>query len=267
MLSFLRKYSRSWMIALIIGAIGIVFIFTFGYGGMKSGAMREVATVNGEPILLTAYQRQFTELYKQYQEQSRGEMTEEMVKALRLKEMALKRLIDESLVLQAAKRQGSAVSDAELREEIQRLPYFQRDGKFNEQIYYMVLARNHLNTSDFEAQERRRLEMRKVIDELTSLAKVSDAELLEMFHLGKDAVKVSYLVVSPDKFMARQKASEADISRYYQDNQAAFRLPARARVSYFYSSASGISRSRPRFPRRRLRPSSRNTRRNSPGPR
>ncbi len=233
MLSFLRKYSRSWMIALVVGAIGVVFIFTFGYGGMKSGAFREVATVNGEPILITAYQRQFTELYKQYQEQSRGEMTEEMVKALRLKETALKRLIDESLVLQAAKRQGSAVSDAELRDEIQRLPYFQRDGKFNEQIYFMVLSRNRLNTSDFEAQERRRLEMRKVVEELTSLAKVSDAELLEMFHLGKDAVKVSYIVVSPDKFMAKQKASEADISRYYQDNQDAFRLPARARVSYF----------------------------------
>ena len=75
--------------------------------------------------------------------------------------------------------------------------------------------------------------MRKVVEELTSLAKVSDAELLEMFHLGKDTVKVSYIVVSPDKFMAKQKPSEADISRYYQDNQAAFRLPARARVSYF----------------------------------
>ena len=160
-------------------------------------------------------------------------MTEEIVKALHLKEMALKRLIDESLVLQAAKRQGSAVSDAELRAEIQRLPYFQRDGRFNEQLYYLVLSRNRLNTTDFEAQERRRLEMRKVVEELTSLAKVSDAELLEMFHLGKDTVKVSYIVVSPDKFMAKQKPSEADISRYYQDNQAAFRLPARARVSYF----------------------------------
>ena len=233
MLNFLRKYSRSWMIALVVGAIGIVFIFTFGYGGLQSGAMREVATVNGEPIPLTAYQRQFTELYRQYQEQSQGEMTEEMVKALRLKEMALQRLVEESLVLQAANRLGATVSDTELREEIQRLPYFQRDGKFDEQTYYMLLSRNRLNTSDFEAQERRRLEIKKVIEELTSLAKVSEAELLEMFHLGKDAVKVSYIVVTPDKLIAKQKASEADISRYYQDNQAAFRLPARARVNYF----------------------------------
>ena len=77
--------------------------------------------------------------------------------------------------------------------------------------------------------------MRKVVEELTSLAKVSDAELLEMFHLGKDAVKVSYLAIGPDKFfMAKQKASDTDISRYYQDNQAAFRLPDRARVSYLH---------------------------------
>ena len=105
------------------------------------------------------------------------------------------------------------------------MTYFQRDGKFNEQLYYLVLSRNRLNTTDFEAQERRRLEMRKVVEELTSLAKVSDAELLEMFHLGKDTVKVSYIVVSPDKFIAKQNPSEADISRYYQDNQAAFHLP------------------------------------------
>ncbi|MCL4501093.1 MAG: SurA N-terminal domain-containing protein [Deltaproteobacteria bacterium] len=221
------------MIALIIGAIGIVFIFTFGYGGLKSGALREVASVNGEPILLSAYQRQYNEMIRQYQERSHGELTEDMIKALRLKEMALRRLIEESLILQTAKRQGSLVSDAELREEIRQLPYFQRDGKFDEQIYYAVLARNHLSAADFEELERRRLEMRKVIDGLTSLAKVSDAELLEMFHLGKDAVKVSYIVISPDKFMAKQKASDADISQYYQNNQAAFQLPPRAKVSYF----------------------------------
>jgi peptidyl-prolyl cis-trans isomerase D len=234
MLTFLRKYSRSWMIALVIGAIAIVFVLSFGFGGQKSGPSGPVAEVNGQPILKTAWQRQYADMLKQYQDQSRGELTEEMIKAMRLKEVALKRLVDESLLLQAAGRLGAKVGDAELRDQIQKLPYFQRDGRFDEQIYYMLLARNRLNTADFEEQERRRLEMKKVIDDLTSLAKVSDAELLEMFHLGKDAVKVSYLAIGPDKFMAKQKASDADVSRYYQDNQATFRLPARARVNYLH---------------------------------
>lgn len=235
MLNFLRQYSRHWIIGLIIFAIAIVFVLSFGFGGMQSGASRKVATVNGEPILLIAYQKQFNDLYKQYQEQSRGEMTEEMVKALQLKEIALKRLVNESLELQAAKRLGLGVSDAELRGEIQRLPNFQRDGGFDEQVYSMVLRQSGWkSTPDFEEYVRRHLEMRKVEEELTSLAKVSEAELLEMFHLGKDAVRVSYIAIPPDKFMAQQHPGEAEISRYYQENQAAFRLPARARVSYVH---------------------------------
>jgi peptidyl-prolyl cis-trans isomerase D len=234
MLNYLRKYSRSWMIALIIGAIAIVFVFTFGYGGRKSGGPGVVATVNGEPIGLSAYQQQYYDLLRQYQEQSQSEPTEELVKAMRLKEMALQRLIGEALMLQAAERQGLKVSDAELRDEIQRLPYFQRGGRFDEQIYDIILSRNRLTPAIFEAQERRRLQMNKVFADLTSLAKVSEAELLEMYHLGKDAVQVSYLVLGPDKFLAKQNPSETDLSRYYQEHQADFRLPARARVSYLY---------------------------------
>ncbi|MGC2691318.1 MAG: peptidyl-prolyl cis-trans isomerase, partial [Desulfobaccales bacterium] len=52
--------------------------------------------------------------------------------------------------------------------------------------------------------------------------------------LAKEAVQVSYLVVTPDKFMGSQHPSEAELSRYYQTNQEKFRVPARARVSYLY---------------------------------
>ena len=192
-----------------------------------------MATVNGQPILITDYLRQFNQMVKQYQEMSKAELTEDMIKAMRLKEMARDRLIDEAVLLQAAKRLGFTVSDADLRAEIQKYPAFQRDGKFDEQLYFMVLARNHLNSAEFEEQERRRLEMKKLIDEIYSLGKVSDAELQEMYNIGKEAVKVSYLAVTPDKFLAKQPAAEADVSHYYQDHQEQFRQPARARVNYF----------------------------------
>jgi peptidyl-prolyl cis-trans isomerase D len=231
MLRFIRKYSRSWFIWLAIGAIVVVFVL-WGVGGFQSPRFQEVATVNGQPILLTAYQRQFVELVKQYQDQNRGELTEEMVKAMRLKEAALNRLIDEALIIQAGERLGLKVTDAELRQQIQSYPFFQRDGKFDEKTYFMLLSRNRLNSADFEEQERQRLQLKKIIEELGSLAKVSDTEMQEMFRLGKEAVKVSYLAVTPDKFMAKQHPGEADLSRYYQDHQGEFNLPSRARVSY-----------------------------------
>ena len=148
-----------------------------------------------------------------------------MIKALRLKEMALSQLVEEALLLQAAPRLGLEVTDAELQHHIQSYPFFHQDGKFNEKRYFWVLSRQHLSPQGFEALERQQLLLRKVVQEVTAFAKVSDAELLEFFRMAKEEVNVNYLVVSPEKFLARENPPDDAVARYYQENQAEFHLP------------------------------------------
>ena len=231
MLQWLRRSSRSWFIALAIGAIVVVFIF-WGVGSYKSAQSQQAANVNGTAIPMTDFMRQYNDLVKQYQERTGGELTPEMVKALRLKEMALSQLVEETLLLQAGPRLGLEVTNAELRHQIQSYPFFQQDGKFDEKRYFWVLSRSHLTRQDFEAQERQRLLLRKVIEEVTSFAKVSDGELHELFRMAKEEVDVSYLAVAPESFLARENPPDEAVARYYQENEAEFRLPDRARVNY-----------------------------------
>ena len=231
MLKWLRRSTRSWFIYLAIGAIVVVFIF-WGVGSYKASRSQDAAEVNGAIIPMTEFNRQYTELVKRYQEQTGGEVTPEMIKSLRLKEMALSQLVEETLLLQAAPRLGLEVTDAELRRQIQSYPFFQQDGKFDEKRYDWLLSRHHLSPQGFEAQERRQLLLRKVIEEVTSFAKVSDPELQEFFRMGKEEVDVNYLVVSPEKFLARENPPDDAVARYYQENEAEFRLPDRARVNY-----------------------------------
>jgi len=231
MLKWIRKYSRSWFIALAIGAIVIVFVF-WGVGGLQSPHFQEVASVNGKPILMTAFVKQYQDLLRQYQEFSKGELTEEAVKAMRLKEQALNRLVDEALLMEAAARLGIQVSNAELQEQIRSLPYFQENGHFNQRLYQMLLSRSHMNPADFEAQERHRLLLQKIIQTITSFAKVSDAELQEMFRMARETVEVRYLAVTPERYLAAQRPSDAEIDKYYQEHQEQFRIPAKARVKY-----------------------------------
>ena len=235
MLKWLRKYSKSWFIALAIGAIVVVFIF-WGVGGLKSPRFQEVAEVNGAPILLATYLKQYHELLRQYQEQSQAELTPEVIKTLRLKEQVLSRLVEETLILQAAQRLGLQVSAPELQEQIRSYPFFQEEGKFNEKRYYLLLSRSRLTPAEFEAQERQRLLIQKVIRQVTAFAKVSAGELQELFRLGHEAVAVRYLTVSPDRFLARLHPSEAEVERYYQEHQEDFRTPARVKVSYLLFS-------------------------------
>ncbi|MFZ5449553.1 MAG: SurA N-terminal domain-containing protein [Thermodesulfobacteriota bacterium] len=231
MLKWLRKYSRSWFVYLAIGAIVVVFIF-WGVGSYKSARSQEAAEVNGTIIPMTAFLRQYNELIKQYQDRAGGDLTPEMIKTMRLKEMALSQLVEEALILQAAPRLGLRATDAELRKQIQSYPAFQQDGKFNEKRYFFILSRNRLSPQDFESDERRRLLLHKVIAEVTSLAKVSDAELQEIFRISQEEVDVSYLKVSPEKFLARENPGDEAVARYYQEHEAEFRLPDRARVKY-----------------------------------
>ncbi len=231
MLKWLRRSTRSWFIGLAIGAIVVVFIF-WGVGSYKSAQSQQAADVNGTVIPMTEFSRQFNDLVKRYQERTGAEVTPEMIKSLQLKEMALSQLVEEALLLQAGQRLGLDVTMAELRHQIQSYPFFQQDGKFDEKRYFWVLSRHHLSPQDFEAQERRQLLLRKVIAEVTSFAKVSDPELQELFRMAKEEADVNYLEVSPEKFLARQNPSDDAVARYYQENEAEFRLPDRARVSY-----------------------------------
>ena len=231
MLKWLRRSTRSWFIYLAIGAIVVVFIF-WGVGSYKASRSNDAAEVNGTVIPMTEFSRQYNELVKRYQERTGGEVTPEMIKSLRLKEMALSQLVEEALLLQAGQRLGLEVTTAELRHQIESYPFFQQDGKFDEKRYFALLARHHLSPQGFETLERQQLLLRKVVEEVTSFAKVSDPELQEMFRLAKEEVNVSYLAVSPEKFLARQTPADEAVARYYQENEAEFRLPDRARVNY-----------------------------------
>lgn len=231
MLKLLRKYSRSWLIAVAIGAIVIVFIF-WGIGGFRSPRFQEVASVNGEPIFLNAYLRQYTQMVKELQERAQQELTEEQFKALGLKERALNHLIEQTLILQAARRLGISVSTPELQEHIRNLPYFQEEGRFSHRRYQAILTRARVKASDFETGERQNLLIQKVIRTVTAFAKVSEGELEELFRLAREEVEVNYLVVSPEAWVARQNPAEADLAAYFKEHQSEFRVPDRVRVRY-----------------------------------
>lgn len=231
MLKFLRQYSRSWVIAVAIGAIVVVFIF-WGIGGFRSPRFEEAATVNGVPILMSRYLQQYNQLLRQYQEMGRGELKEEDLKALGLKDRALEILIQEELLRQGARQLGIVVTDEELREHIKGLDIFHEDGRFSQRRYLAALSRARISPADFEEQERLRLLSQRLIQMLTAFAKVSEAELNEILRLGKEEVEVRYLALTPERFVPQQKPTEEEIAAYYRDHAQEFRTPERVKVRY-----------------------------------
>ncbi len=230
MLKILRKHSKHWLIAAIIGAIVVVFIF-WGIGSMEPPQSRELARVYGAPIPLTAYYQYATLLEKKAR--YRRNLSEEDVKALR--DQAPDNLIRLVLLTEKASRLGMTVSDAEVQTAILRDPDFQEQGAFDPRLYELFIGRGRNRQADKVAYEkwlRQQILAAKALENIAAFAKVSELELQEYFRLGREAVQVDYVEINPESFAAKVKPTDAELKEYYEKNQAQLRVPEKVKVRY-----------------------------------
>lgn len=230
MLKILRKHSKHWLIAAIIGAIVVVFIF-WGIGSMEPPQSRELARVYGTPIPLTAYYQYATLLEKKAR--FRRNLSEEDVKALR--DEAPDNLIRLVLLTEKARRLGLTVSDAEVQTAILRDPDFQEQGAFDPRLYELFIGRGRNRQAEKVAYEkwlRQQIMAAKALENIAAFAKVSELELQEYFRLGREAVQVDYVEINPESFVAKVKPSDAELKEYYEKNQPQLRVPEKVKVRY-----------------------------------
>ncbi len=239
MLDTLRQNSKSALIYVFFGIIIMVFVFSFGPGssGCRSGALlgtssNVAATVNGTAIPAANFQQSYTRTYRDYQARSGGSFTEEMARAIGLREQVLSRLIDRELLAQSAAREGIVVTDQELAESLHKIPAFQVDGRFNRDQYRLLIERQ-LGTTEPQFEEELRHDMlsQKMLSGLLASAKVSDDEVRASFAREKEKLDLNYVRFSPRSFKAEvPKATDAQIDEMLKSNAA--------KVEEFYKTQS-----------------------------
>ncbi len=229
----MRKHTQSWFVTIIIGAIVVVFVL-WGIGTFRSAQFQKVAEVDGVKIFLPEYLRAHQNLMRTYQERLGSDFNEEAVKALNLKAQTLNQMIDEVLIQQASKRLGLVVTDAELRNYIQKIPVFADERGFNEKRYQQLLARQRLPASEYETMERQRLLTQKVVGFITAFAKVTEADLQETIRLEQEAVRVDYLTVGPTNFLKQQQVSPAEVEAFYDKHKELFRESEKFQARYTF---------------------------------
>src|SRR5215470_9311769 len=129
-----------WIAPYLLGAVLVAFLVSLAYFGGRGitqdgGGREAVVTVNGESVSAVAYQRAYRIVLEQYRRTYRERFNEDLLKSLGIQEQVLERL-----VAQRAQAEGVTVPDAEVAEQIVRLPAFQEGGRFSRERYVRVLA-------------------------------------------------------------------------------------------------------------------------------
>jgi peptidyl-prolyl cis-trans isomerase D len=236
----MREYFKGLKFILVI--IVVAFVATsvvyFGTGNSGSGGTPNiVGTVNGEEIPTERFRRTQANLIEQYEQMTRQRLTPEMIERMGLNQRVMNELVNDTLIVQAAGREGVRVSDDELRSRIQDMREFQQDGRFSRDRYLRILKQVRLEPGSFEAEMRRQLVRKKIEDLVKDGVKVSGAELQEAYSARNQRVRMAWASIDTTPLMAGVTVPDADLEPYVKAHQAQFTRPERRRIQYVVVSA------------------------------
>ncbi|MEK7678978.1 MAG: peptidylprolyl isomerase, partial [Deltaproteobacteria bacterium] len=242
MLESIRKRSKSIYVFLILGAIIVVFIF-WGVGPSDNDSAEQgiVATIDDIPIT----GREYSDLYRRqedyYREVLKGPQAAEMLKRLDLKHKTLDILINRALAIKAAKKDGVKVEPKEVQEVITAIPAFSKDGAFNLDTYFQVLAANRLKPAEFEKAIEYDILAGKMQNLVTKDVAVAEEDILKEFRKERRKINLDFIAIDPARYAPSIKFDDAEVKAFFEKNSSGYIAPAKVRAAYAYAEFSAFS--------------------------
>ena len=220
MLTWIRERFGKFVVGAIMSVIIFVFVF-FGVISPKSTrGMHENAvagTVNGESITIPEFNREYARRLEYFRQMTGGKLSEDQLKAFRLKEAVFQELVKRHVLVQEAQRQGREPSQEEIREKIREVPAFQKSGQFDLETYKSVLAANQYTPASFEKMIRDDSIMAGWESYFNARIPVSDAEIRDEFAKKGNQRKLKYVLITGAQGRASVKVTPAEVAAYLKD--------------------------------------------------
>lgn len=223
MLTQIREKTQGIIATFIIALIAIPFALWGVSSYFDGGTTLYVAKVNGAEITQQAYRAAL----EQFSGPERARIDNRQ-----FRDLVLQGLIEQTLLTQDAVDQGLRLSDERLAQIIREAPYFQRDGRFDRQLYDTLLRREGIHPLDFEERLRRENLTGQLQRALSESAIVTDADVAAVVRLLQQQRKVSYAVIKSEAFSERVTVSPQEVEEYYAGHQDSYQIPEQVRIEY-----------------------------------
>jgi peptidyl-prolyl cis-trans isomerase D len=155
----------------------------------------------------------------------------------------LEGLVFQQLMQQSMNKQYLTSSDALVREQIAKIPAFQKDGKFDLDVYKALLAEQGLSSAQYESDVRFELARRQVLNPVLDSVFLGDKLQKNLNDVQLAGRFVQYKPIESIAYMAQVKVTDEQVSEYYENNKALFMRPEKVDVSFVVLSPDAIKAS------------------------
>jgi peptidyl-prolyl cis-trans isomerase D len=231
----------SWVLWLVI----VAFI-AFYIPDLIRGPSNIVARVDGEPIYIADFQQALQQQTAYYQSVSGGNLPDDFLQQMQIREIVLESLIRDRLILAAARDQGLSVSAREILARIMEYPTFQEDGIFiGPDRYKQVLQVNGISFEDFERQVHDEVLFEKFTELVSNGVTVTNREIEDAYQRANEQAQFDFFIVSSAGLEPEvsELLTDEGVRVLFEENIFDYRVPERRRVSFAVIETEAIRES------------------------
>lgn len=220
------------MIKIIFGLIIVVFIF-FGVGGTRERE-KTVAKVGSHKVTMTEYMEAYNRRVNMYRNIFKEQFNDDLVRTLKLREVVMNNdIVDRYLLIQKSKEIGMTATDQELRERLENVDEFKKDGKFNEKVYLEVLKMNGLDQAKYKQSEKMAILSGKMTDLIKDNGAVlTDAQVWSTYVKEKGKIDLAYMVFDPSDYVNKAVVTDKEVDDLYEKEKNSHVSENRYRLKY-----------------------------------
>ena len=239
MLQIIREKFTGWIAFLIIGAISVALVISFG--NMNQTPLEEdvVITVNDKEITLIDYREEYTNQLIQFQEVFGDEIPESL--EFTIQESATENLIMKTLLNDYVDARGYRVSPAFVAELITSDPNFQLGEGFNRENYEAILISQGISQSQYENDLRIQLQINQLRRGLIESSFITPFEFRKFVELQMEERGGEYLLIPSSNFAVQVSLDEEEVSTFYTKNTNSFMTEEEIDVEYLSINIEDIT--------------------------
>lgn len=239
MFDFVHEKKR--LVQIVLAVIILPFAFWGVDSYRRSGNAEAPASVNGAKITQQDFENALRQQQARLKQMLGGNFDAAMFETPEMKRAVLDNLVAQKLLVERAKAAGLFVSDVQLAQVIQSIDAFHENGRFDKKRYESVLAGQNMSPLMFEARVRDDLLGQQLRDAYVQNGFASNSVSDNIIRLNEQQRQVSVSTVSFQSFVDKVKVDDADLKKYYEQNQKEFQTSEQVRVEYVTLSADALS--------------------------
>src|SRR5271156_3575896 len=237
MLQNIHDKLKGWVAGVVLGAIGLVFVF-WGINWTLS-APTYAAKVNGTEISANEVRQSYQQQLAQAERQSNGSVSDAQRNDIKMR--VLDDYVNSEALVTRADKLGYRVTDQELLQAMAQIPIFQVDGKFDYAHAVAVLRAQGRSIPEIEALFKRDVKLRQLDSALSLSSFATASELKQVRALTKQQRELAWLTLPAEKFAAQAVPDEAALKTYYDAHKFEYMTPETVDLHYVEISLTQLA--------------------------